>query len=52
MRTLKIAVISDVHGNRWALDAVLADLLHDWIFHLFAEVSMWTFFSMSSSNHV
>lgn len=28
MADLQLAVISDVHGNRWALEAVLADLAH------------------------
>lgn len=28
MHQLQIAVISDVHGNRWALEAVLADINH------------------------
>lgn len=26
MKTFRVAVLSDIHGNRWALDAVLADI--------------------------
>ena len=28
MQNASIAVLSDIHGNRWALEAVLADIQH------------------------